>query len=418
VSLVTIQKLPADTAAREKFFASCLSVECKKAMLGPYQDLFTPEEISGHTDQPGLDPQDPVNQNYLNGYSAAVLYRKLLQKIKHLANEKKMTDPWIEPWSGKPAQIPPSLSEMSLSLMDRALTSVGISNTQCLDPEVVMKMRCYAVGMVLDPMLLLSGAGALADILEAGGLIGRASEATARLGKAENILGRSLSADEQAAILQAHEVGAGEIGRDGQTAAAVGNYSDAQLREKAQILKEAGLPATERRTLIENSVVGAEPVAASTVPRVSGLSEAASSKMLESLPVDTRARVLKVEQQLKNQKLNEAQATQLIQDGEKQLSNTLKDKPEAIEPVKNTAQSLVRIAQSVLDKKRPPLTGDQLVALAKNANARLQNVTPEQVLRQGSGITRDTLGRRVAYVAPDSIAKGLGDFAKWYDGLR
>ena len=55
----------------------------------------------------------------------------------------------------------------------------------------------------------------------------------------ERSLDRVLSEEEVSALERAHRVGMGEIGKDG-TPARVGNYTEAQLRKKSRILKEAG----------------------------------------------------------------------------------------------------------------------------------------------------------------------------------
>ena len=68
-------------------------------------------------------------------------------------------------------------------------------------------------------------------------------------------IGRSVTDSERKAILKAHMVGFSEKGKDG-TWAKIGNYTEAQLREKNKILKEAGFLRIERRRLIEDGVVG------------------------------------------------------------------------------------------------------------------------------------------------------------------
>ncbi len=81
---------------------------------------------------------------------------------------------------------------------------------------------------------------------------------------------------QQRAVQTAHEVGTSrvthpdgtvevivEAGRDG-TPARVGNYTDAQLRQKAEILRSAGFTPEERRVLIERGIVG-EPDSSKTV---------------------------------------------------------------------------------------------------------------------------------------------------------
>lgn len=65
----------------------------------------------------------------------------------------------------------------------------------------------------------------------------------------------SVKKNQEAAIQKAHQVGRGEVGEDG-SLAKVGNYTFSQKRQKAQILKEAGIGKKERRKLFENKTVG------------------------------------------------------------------------------------------------------------------------------------------------------------------
>ena len=71
----------------------------------------------------------------------------------------------------------------------------------------------------------------------------------------ERSLGRSLSQKEAETLERAHRVGLEQRGKDG-TPARIGNYTEAQLREKNRILKQAGFSKVERRKLIEDGIVG------------------------------------------------------------------------------------------------------------------------------------------------------------------
>ncbi|WP_413557441.1 hypothetical protein [Bdellovibrio sp. HCB209] len=137
-----------ETKAREDFFKSCTSAECKLKMLGPYADLFMPEEIFGSPNTQGLNSGDVVNQVYLNGYSAKTLYRKLQVKLRDRAKDKNSSEVFIEPWSGNPALPKKSVDE----LIEQMMTAAGVQNTACFDPEVVWEARCYALATVLDPL--------------------------------------------------------------------------------------------------------------------------------------------------------------------------------------------------------------------------------------------------------------------------
>lgn len=76
-----------------------------------------------------------------------------------------------------------------------------------------------------------------------------------QLQSAENILNKSLSEPQIQAIINAHNIGTGEPGRDG-SPAAVGNYTYIQLLQKTRILRQAGFTQNEVRTLMENKIVG------------------------------------------------------------------------------------------------------------------------------------------------------------------
>ena len=68
--------------------------------------------------------------------------------------------------------------------------------------------------------------------------------------------GRQIIPQQKEAIDEAHLVGEGQVGKDGITSARIGNYTQAQIREKARILKNAGFTQAEIRKLMEAGVVG------------------------------------------------------------------------------------------------------------------------------------------------------------------
>lgn len=84
---------------------------------------------------------------------------------------------------------------------------------------------------------------------------GAGAPSQANFTEAEFILGRRLTDAERDAIQRAHAVGHAQPGRNGRPAG-YGNYTDAQLREKAEILRRAGFNESQRRALIEGGVVG------------------------------------------------------------------------------------------------------------------------------------------------------------------
>jgi hypothetical protein len=81
-----------------------------------------------------------------------------------------------------------------------------------------------------------------------------------RLRYASGLLGRGLTAQQQIALIQAHRIGKGERGTNGRrtqiSVSGRGNYSLAQLRRKAKILRQAGFNRQETRMLMERGVVG------------------------------------------------------------------------------------------------------------------------------------------------------------------
>ncbi|GEM_PF-4700980 len=77
-----------------------------------------------------------------------------------------------------------------------------------------------------------------------------------RLQTAENLLGIELTSQQKKAILEAHQVGKGELGKD-DTPAGVFNYKVGQLLRKAEILKKAGFTEEQRSILLEAGITGA-----------------------------------------------------------------------------------------------------------------------------------------------------------------
>lgn len=90
----------------------------------------------------------------------------------------------------------------------------------------------------------------------AGVILTKSAADTKRILLSEQLLGRKLTPQINKAIKLAHEVGMGELGKDGKTLAGVGNYTTKQLAKKAKILDSVGINKEERRILVENGVVG------------------------------------------------------------------------------------------------------------------------------------------------------------------
>ena len=95
-------------------------------------------------------------------------------------------------------------------------------------------------GRVTEETLAANGALNNAD---------RAAEAQRLLG------GQPLTSQQQSAVIRAHEVGADRPG------SGYGNYTQAELREKNRILREAGFDTNQRRELMDQGIVGRVPEA-------------------------------------------------------------------------------------------------------------------------------------------------------------
>ena len=77
----------------------------------------------------------------------------------------------------------------------------------------------------------------------------------ARIARAEEIFGSSLTPLQSRALLDAHNVGRGEAGLDGNPAG-VGNYTQTQISRKARILREAGFAPSQSRQIMEGGLAG------------------------------------------------------------------------------------------------------------------------------------------------------------------
>jgi hypothetical protein len=73
--------------------------------------------------------------------------------------------------------------------------------------------------------------------------------------KAQEILGRELTLAEQQAIERAHQIGNGQVGRDG-SAAGVGNYTSQQLQDKYNTLASQGFAKSDIKKLMDYGIVG------------------------------------------------------------------------------------------------------------------------------------------------------------------
>lgn len=81
-----------------------------------------------------------------------------------------------------------------------------------------------------------------------------------RLKEVRKSLGVDINPQQEQAVTEAHKVGINQPGNNRQEVG-VYNYTPAQIREKAEILKQAGFNKEQRRTLMEVGLVGVLPAA-------------------------------------------------------------------------------------------------------------------------------------------------------------
>ena len=77
--------------------------------------------------------------------------------------------------------------------------------------------------------------------------------------KAEDVLKRPLTREQEDVVWMAHIVGRGEVGKDSVRPAAIDNYTWRQIREKDYVLRDARFSRSERDVLIREGVLGDEP---------------------------------------------------------------------------------------------------------------------------------------------------------------
>ena len=136
----------------------------------------------------------------------------------------------------------------------------------CLNFRARMETTCLIAGDLLIPpmsaiQLLKYGPKAIKASPRLSQIIAEKKRViqTRRLSRIKDLAERSLNktlTDQQVqAIQNAHLIGRGQPGADG-SPARIGNYTLAQLRRKADILKQAGFSPAEIRELMEDGVVG------------------------------------------------------------------------------------------------------------------------------------------------------------------
>ena len=86
-----------------------------------------------------------------------------------------------------------------------------------------------------------------------------------RLFESRIVLGRDLNENQSQALIDAHNVGKGEVGENGHPAS-IGNYTQEQIDHKARILRRAGFNIYETRRLMEQGLVGSPSVSSNPFP--------------------------------------------------------------------------------------------------------------------------------------------------------
>jgi len=128
--------------------------------------------------------------------------------------------------------------------------------------EMGIKIECYndlrATAMVCET--LLTGASVAAG---GAGLALKVARIAGTESTAAKVLGHKLSSTQEKAVQKAHEIGGDRTYRI--NGGAPGEYTMTDLRQKAKTMKKARINQADRRTLMENGVVGNSP--ATTVGR-------------------------------------------------------------------------------------------------------------------------------------------------------
>ena len=179
-----------------------------------------------------------------------------------------------------------ALARMGMSISKQLLDSVMELISQqyqelgCFNFEAKSQILCQVLGEIFVPPISgfallkfgIKAARRFPNLGRAFDKIGGASRGSrarnnVRIRETQNLLGRPLNSKERNAVIEAHEVGRDKAGKDG-TPARIGNYTQAQLRQKAHILKENGFNRADIRLLMENGIVGLSEVESTSFQRI------------------------------------------------------------------------------------------------------------------------------------------------------
>ena len=272
----------------------------KDKIIEAYEQMVDPRTPKWHI-PPGM------REAMLRNYSCAQMESQLNARNMSQQNDllAQMQAHTLAPLPGSSdKQKPATLAEA----IERLQKQLGLP-LQCYTPKAQAELACTMVttaalmtglavatggatalaGRALSEKLVQYGASrsAAARVLDAvasGAKVNLEDAALlsdfGRVDSASKLLNRTLSANERTAVLKAHEVGS-DVG------AGFGTYTPEQIREKVQILKEAGFSQDERSALMRNGITGQAPTGSPTL----ALSQADAKARFASLQEKARPTV-------------------------------------------------------------------------------------------------------------------------------
>lgn len=261
---------------RMVYSAAKIGLECKSDVAGKRQRLALFNAFLDPAERLKIDERTvasiscPEFEQRLRRHSNEIQTARLSEYSR--TKNKSVLDrpmPQTDPASGES----PSVWTMARKAMDALKI-----RQDCYSPEAQTEMYCEMVSVVASTAISggavigkLGNSGKLARLTGkspeeiekmAQGLRGMSAEERVarasvngelteaqRLSKAQDVLGRSFSAEEKAALLRAHEVGA-------KSGSGYGTYSRAEILEKDRILAKAGFNEVERRVLVYEGLAG------------------------------------------------------------------------------------------------------------------------------------------------------------------
>ncbi len=210
---------------------------------------------------------NPYRRNIIARFGTVQsLTREMIHQLQPNAENVNAFNDCVQNHPSSNEEIVQSLMQESSGLIDAAVSEY--ESFSCYNATIRNELYCDVAAVVLSGGTLAAKsltrlgrrgiAGALPDASDVAGALVRFRQNpdfANVIGTAREALGRELSDQEQAALYRAHLVGRGQPGADG-TPAVVGNYTEAQIREKTRILSETFETPAERRLLLESGAAG------------------------------------------------------------------------------------------------------------------------------------------------------------------